>query len=100
MYQENTEPRVNYTTNEERQGSDMTALLTHDHCKKSLFISVFKCWGSTSLVSFVLRGPFLQSKTQIKIELFQQKNTKKTIMIILIFGDFISRDNIVRTLKS
>ena len=43
MYQENTEPRVNYTTNEERQGSDMTALLTHDHCKRSLFISVFKC---------------------------------------------------------
>lgn len=77
----------------------MTALLTHDHCKRSLFISAFKCWGSTSLVSFVLRGPFLQSKTRIKIELLEEKYHKENYYHYF-FGDFISRDNIVRTLKS
>ena len=55
----------------------MTALLTHDHCERGLFISVFKCWGSTSLVFFVLRGPFVQSKTRIKIELLEEKYHKE-----------------------
>ena len=65
-------------------GSDMTVLLTHDHCKISVFISVFKCLRTNSLVSLVSRGPFLQGKTQIKIDLLGKKSTIKNLKTIMI----------------
>lgn len=55
----------------------MTTLLTHDHCKISVFISVFKCLRTNSLISLVLRGPFLQGKTQIEIDLLEEKYHKE-----------------------